>query len=76
MNSYIREFLTTIDARYSDDTSTTTTADWIIKNTRLKRRPFSDDGSPGGEGLSGLARAFLYVGRRRTQAANATTAAT
>lgn len=41
MNSYIREFLTTIDARYSDDTSTTTMAEWIVKNTRLRRRPFS-----------------------------------
>lgn len=44
MNALIREFLTTIDARYSDDTSTTTMAEWIVKNTRLKRKPFSFKG--------------------------------
>jgi hypothetical protein len=44
VNQYVTELLRTIEARYSDDSSRTTMAEWICKNTKLKKKPFSFKG--------------------------------
>lgn len=44
MNAYLREFLHTAEARFDDDSTSTSMSEWISKNTRLRKRPFSFEG--------------------------------
>jgi hypothetical protein len=44
MNSYLREFLITAESRFDSDSSTTSMSEWIIKNTRHRKKPFSFEG--------------------------------
>lgn len=44
MNTLVRDFVHTLDSRFSDDTSKTTMAEWVTANTHLRKRPFSYKG--------------------------------
>lgn len=44
VNPYLVDFLNSLEARYSVDNDTMGMAEWICRNTRLHRRPFSFDG--------------------------------
>lgn len=43
-NSYLREFLNTLDERFSTDRLSMTMSEWVTSNTTLKKKPFSFKG--------------------------------
>lgn len=43
-NSFLTEFIRTVEERFSDDHSNMVMSDWIVRNTHLKKKPFNFKG--------------------------------
>lgn len=41
MSSYLDDFVTGLESRFTDDKSTMSMSEWIVSNTHLRKRPFS-----------------------------------